>query len=374
MLSSFLRQAWDTFRPVNPSALINAGCGALEALRRRPRPLSFPWKLDLVLTRACNLRCRFCISYDSLKGEPWMDFDLYEQIAHTLFPWTHSLFFCSGGEPLLYPRFRDALSLAGRYRTRTTLVTNGMLLTPRTADWLVESQYLQELTVSFDGARQETLEAIRRGADYDLILENIAYIDAAKQRLRAPYPRLSLHYVVMAGNARELPEIFPLAARIGISRVRVSYLNVCNDLDASESLFYQPQTAEAVFRESRRRARECGISLNLPVLPGQRVWGRRCLQPWEFCQIDTDGSIRHCYYSWRQRLGFFQDGFAQVWRGEHYQRLRQTLDGPAPWFPYCAHCPGRHGVDWESSHFQNHHSDAYVIPGLEHLQVPFKPR
>ncbi len=57
-----------------------------------------------------------------------MDFELYEQIAHTLFPKALKVSFCSGGEPLLYPRIRDALRLARGYRTLTHMASNGMLL------------------------------------------------------------------------------------------------------------------------------------------------------------------------------------------------------------------------------------------------------
>ena len=32
------------------------------------------------------MRCIFCISYGALAGPRWMDFELYEQIARTLFP------------------------------------------------------------------------------------------------------------------------------------------------------------------------------------------------------------------------------------------------------------------------------------------------
>jgi len=374
MVNSLLRRAWDNLRQVNPGALVNAGIGSVEALLRRPRPWSYPWKLDIVLTKACNLNCRFCISYGSLNEDRWMDFRLYERIAHTLFPWVHSLFFCSGGEGLLYPHFREALDLARRYRTFTTLVTNGMLLNRRTADWLVASQNLHELSVSFDGARKETLEGLRRGANYELILENLAYLHDEKRRRSATFPRLSLHFVIMASNARELPELFPLAARVGVSRLWVSYLNVCNDLDPGESLYYHPQLAAEVFRESRRSAAACGISLTLPAVPGQDVNNRRCLKPWEFCLIDTDGSLRLCYYSWRQRFGFFAEDFGRLWRGELYQRLRRTLESPEPEYPYCRYCDSHRGVNWESSHFQERHAEAYVIQGLEHLQVPFQSR
>lgn len=370
-----LAKIWADASHVNAKAYANALLGYLEAYGRVAKPRSLPWKLDLVLTKACNLRCTFCISYGSLKGERWMDFGLYEEIARVLFPTAHTVFFCSGGEPLLYPRIREALQLARKYRTMTMMVSNGTLLQQETAQWLVADQCLQDLMISFDGSRKQTLEAIRRGADYDAILNNLEQLTGLKQARGLRYPRLSLHYVVMQSNIEELPDLFKIAARCGVYRVRVSYLNVTNDLSTRESLYYHPELVARVFAAARRQAGAYGIRLELPELVGAPGRGpKTCLWPWEFCQIDTDGSIRFCYRSWRQRLGFFASDFRSLWQGEHYQQLRRTLDSPQPFFPYCQYCPVRLGFDQEDSHLQQQHADAYVIPGLEHLQVPFNQR
>jgi MoaA/NifB/PqqE/SkfB family radical SAM enzyme len=88
---------------VNPRAVLNASRNYCEGLFRLAKPRSYPLRLDLVLTKACNLRWIFCISYGALAGPRWMDFELYEQIARTLFPKALKVFFGSGGEPLLEP-------------------------------------------------------------------------------------------------------------------------------------------------------------------------------------------------------------------------------------------------------------------------------
>ena len=360
---------------INVKAYANALLGYLEGYFRVSKPSSYPWKLDLVLTKACNLRCTFCISYGSLKGERWMDFGLYEQIAHRLFPTAHTVFFCSGGEPLLYPRIREALQLARTYRTMTVMVSNGTLLDQDTARWLVHDQCLQDLMISFDGSSKKTLEGIRLGANYDTILNNLENLTALKKARNLTYPRLSFHYIIMRSNIEELPDIFKICSRYGVYRVKVNYLNVTNDILAQESVFYHPELVSRVFAQSRRRAKEYGIQLELPELVGGPGTGpKKCLWPWEFCQIDTDGSIRFCYRSWRQRIGFFTNDFRSLWQGENYQKLRRTMDSSEPFFPYCQYCPVRLGFNQEDSHLQKQHAESYVIPGLEHLQVPFNQR
>jgi len=254
------------------------------------------------------------------------------------------------------------------------MVSNGMLLDNETAQGLVADQSLHELTISFDGARKETVERIRPGADFKKILDQIAYLSTLRRKRRALYPRLSLHYVIMRSNVSELPEIFPICAQYGISRVLVSYLNVCNDIDFQESMFNHRALGVQVFQEARRRAHQWGVRLELPPLPGEDHRDPKCLYPWQFCQIDPDGAIRPCYHSWRQRLGFFRDGFASVWQGDYYQKLRRTVDSQTAFSPYCRCCSVRLGVNREGSHHQKCNDRLYLIPGLETMQVPFNQR
>jgi MoaA/NifB/PqqE/SkfB family radical SAM enzyme len=359
---------------LNSRACLNALLNQAEGILRATCPRSLPVNLDIVLTKACNLRCTFCVSYGALTGQRWMSFDLYQRIARRLFPTALGVFFCSGGEPFLYPRMRDALRLARHHRTLVTVTTNGMLLDSETSAWIVQDQTLHELCISFDGATKATLERIRRGSDYDMILTNIAHLSALKKRRHARYPRLWLRYVVMRSNVEELPDIFEICAKHGLYRVEVKYLNLANEMESDESLFNHRDLAKRFFLAARDRARHFGIELGLPPLPGRDSGGRRCLYPWRFCQIDPDGSVRFCYQCWRQRIGWFSDGFESLWRGERYRRLRETLDGSSPFYPRCAHCAVRCGYDHATSHDQRLLPDSYLIPGIEDLQVPLIPR
>ena len=89
-------------------ALANVALTYTESWLRLSRPVSLPVILDIALTKACNLRCTFCISYGSLSGNHWLDYGLYERIAAELFPTAWDVQFCSGGEPFLYPKIRAA--------------------------------------------------------------------------------------------------------------------------------------------------------------------------------------------------------------------------------------------------------------------------
>ena len=346
----------------------------IERRFRRGRVWSYPTHLDVVLTKACNLNCVFCISGETVEDARWLPFDLYERIAGKLFPYARTLMFCSGGEPLLYTRIREALRIARCHGLRTGMVSNGMLLTDEVGRWLVADGSLAVYMVSLDGARKETVERIRRGASFDRIIDNVANLTRIKRDARSVFPRLSLRFAAMRSNIEELPEIFDLCKAVGIKKVLVNYLNVANGIDSRESLYFHEDITTQAFHEAMFRAREAGIQLELPPLPREGPQARCCSKPWSFCQIDADGSVRFCYKAWIQSLGTFDSGFDGIWRGEHYRKIRRSIETDSPYFLYCKYCSERRGLSHEESHNQRLHLDAYLIPGLEEYQTAFNRR
>ncbi len=347
-------------RSATPPRIINLVENIVERKLSVCRPRSYPLFLDVILTKACNLNCTFCIS-STVEENRWLDYALYERIARKLFPYASSLSFCSGGEPLLYPKLRDALRLADSYRIKTRMVSNGMLLSDEISQWMTAEQTLRYYYLSFDGSTKSTLEKIRRGAKFERIIENIGNLTRQKRDAGVKYPRLGLRYSVMKENAEELPGICRLAKSMGMETVDVSYVNFANDMQFENSLFWQQDFAAEIFRETAARAVEHGITVNLPALPGNDGHPRRCRDPWEFVQIDSDGTIRFCYRAWIQTVGRFDDGFDSIWRGKDYSNIRRTMHTRTPYFPYCAYCSKQCGMNNEAAHNQSLHCDAYTF-------------
>lgn len=362
------------FAAVNPTAWLRAGLNLGQGWLGSTRPLSGPLNLDLVLTKACNLDCEFCIAYESLTGSRHLERGLLHRIAARLFSGLTGLYLCSGGEPLLYPHLREVLLLARKHRVRTTLSTNATLLTGPVRDWLVTDQTLQELIASVDGARPETLARIRRGADLDLIRTNLTNLVRLRRSRAKPFPRIKFGFAAMASNIEELPQLIRLAAELGADSVVVRYLNVPPGMDFQESLYNHPRLAARVFQEAGQAARAAGIGLRLPPPVDKPARPQRCFSPWRFCQIDPDGSIRFCYRSWRQRLGFFSEDFGSLWRGPIYAELRRRVNTEDPYFPGCAACPSRFGYAHPAAHRLAIDPAETVIPGLEEFQVDWSER
>ncbi|MBI4792988.1 MAG: radical SAM protein [Deltaproteobacteria bacterium] len=137
-----------------------------------------PPRVRIEVASLCNLRCRHCPTGTSYKRLPRsiMAPDLFDLLLGQL-KGIRNLYDCVmylGGEPLLHP---DLPAMIRRIKAETSAAkvmfnTNGMLLTESLCRKLAGSG-INRIEVSVDGRSPEENNAIRTGADYQRVKENI---------------------------------------------------------------------------------------------------------------------------------------------------------------------------------------------------------
>jgi SynChlorMet cassette radical SAM/SPASM protein ScmF len=175
----------------------------------------------LYLTAGCNLACRHCWITPRFQakggtgGHP--DLDLLElgiRQAKTVGLQSCKL---TGGEPTLHPQFAELCELLARQQLAFWMETNGVLIGAAEARLLARVG-MGFCSVSLDGATAETHDYQRAVAGaFDRALEGIAHLVAVGIR---PQAILTL----TRDNVHELFDLFPLAARLGCSSVKVNLL------------------------------------------------------------------------------------------------------------------------------------------------------
>ncbi len=152
-----------------------------------------PLKLHLEPTSICNLRCPMCPqAIDAVKGDTgYIDLDLYKKIVDEArdFVLEINLFF--RGEPLLHKLMPEILRYGRDNGVRLHVNTNATILREKQARMLIEDG-ASKVTISFDGPDKATYEQMRKGAKYEVTLENVRqYLGLVKEyrqnRKRTPY-------------------------------------------------------------------------------------------------------------------------------------------------------------------------------------------
>jgi len=317
----------------------------------RSRLLSKPQRLDLVPTRRCNLRCVGCVKYEA-EGRKDLDLEFFREILDESAPWVVGYKFCSIGEPFMNRDLPEMLERSGKRGVPATVVTNGTLIDSDLAEFLVTRTKTNVLTFSIDGAKAETCEKIRRGLDFDRLLEAVRLVVEAKERHGANRPLVSSNFVAMRANIGELPDLVRLASDIGIEEINVNYLTVEWEAGRESSLFDHKDLQEKIFEEARRTSEETGVVLHLPPDIADGGFHARCCFPWDTMIIDTDGTVRLCYMAWEESIGNVKTdgGILRVWNSPAYRKVRETIGAEKPHYRYCAYCGRQRGYSRIEAH------------------------
>jgi MoaA/NifB/PqqE/SkfB family radical SAM enzyme len=332
-----------------------------ERTRGRTILRSGPRMLDLVPTYRCNLRCVGCVHYQR-EGPRDLELGAFKKILEESAPWVVQYRLCSLGEPFMNKDVPEMLALIAERGIGTNVMTNGMLLTPELADFLMGRAKLDLLTFSIDGATAGTCERLRRGLVFDDLLKAVASATDAKRRHGATTV-IQANTIAMMDNIEELPDLVRLARRVGIEDINVNYLTVEGETDLSNSLFEHPDIQKRVFGEARRVAEDLGVVLHLPPDVTDGSFRSRCVLPWDTLIIDTDGAARMCYYSWEEAVGnvWSDGGIRSVWNNAIYQAVRGTVESDCPFYRYCAHCSHRLGFSRIEAHVGKNPENAHLF-------------
>jgi radical SAM protein with 4Fe4S-binding SPASM domain len=341
-------------RRVTAKQALNTALNEAEFRLQAPILRSRPQNVDIVLTKACNLACTFCVDYET-PGAKRISLENFDRVARQLFPTARLVSICSGGEPYLHKGLEDLLRIAKRHRVATWVLSNGMLLQESRLRTIIREGLITTHGFSVDGFEAKTVEAIRVNAKLETILENIRMVLRVREEEEKTEPRIIIRYALMRSNLEELPAAVERWGKLGIDKMDTGYLAVCNGIDHQESLYFHQELMQEVFAEARRvAARYPRLSLVLPATVAEeakrKTDPKRCKAPWRFVKIDTDGRVLPCYRAWEAiSMGkvYDDDGerFDDLWNSEKYQALRRTVndDGAEKSFPYCSRCDYRYG-------------------------------
>jgi MoaA/NifB/PqqE/SkfB family radical SAM enzyme len=182
---------------------------------------SMPRQITVVLGNRCNLDCRHCYQSkndDLLLQNPKIGRALRRELT-ALYPYLATVRFI-GGEVFVLPGFQELIDdvVETVDRPIISINSNGTLIDEEWARRIVNLPF-QNVTISVDGGTKETYEKLRRGADFEVVIDNLKRLQTLRLQLGSSYPRLDVFYVIMRSNYREIPKFLELMTDLGIEEV-----------------------------------------------------------------------------------------------------------------------------------------------------------
>lgn len=319
---------------------------------------SYPRRLVLELTNACNLNCVMCGRNAADFQLTRFDMDVFcslEPLMDTI----EEVTLMGWGEPTVHPDFVKMLRIIDGYSARKYFCTNGMNLAKiREA---IFDYHVDVFAVSLDGATQETNGRIRRGSDLNRIKENLKAIVAEKKRRGMKYPWINFVFCAMRSNLHELPALVRLAAEIGIEEVKVVYLTVFEDSLMHETLWGHEGEVKEVFGEAVEAAEKLGILMKLPHYAGEDTAGERyhkdCFVAWRDFYLGSDGFVRPCMSTPAQFFKYDKSReFMDMWNDPKYREYRAAVNDGNKMDAPCKRC-------YQSSHCNWNRRESFIQAG-----------
>ncbi len=195
-----------------------------------------------------------------------MDLKILKKASKELLPWAASVQYADQGEPLMYPHIRFVLKQIKKVNPpRSKIFTNGKALEKHIIRRIIRSG-LSELAVSIDGATPETYESIRRGANFDQLMENLGCLATMKTKARSVTPMLTIATVALRDNVDQIGELVAIAHRFGATTLAISNLYSISQETASQSIDLKSDEVRRTLSDAVALAGRLGIDVrkNIP--------------------------------------------------------------------------------------------------------------
>lgn len=163
----------------------------------------YPLHVDFEISSICNLKCSFCPHSEKKQdfSKQFMDLGLYRRTIDQIAGKVPSIKLNLRGESTLHPDFDLFLKYADDKFVDVRINTNGQYKNKAIALWL--TKYCKQISFSVDAFYGDTYEKIRKGGDFERLIENIDdVIKFAKNYKKKP--EIVLSYVVTEENKDEL--------------------------------------------------------------------------------------------------------------------------------------------------------------------------
>jgi radical SAM protein with 4Fe4S-binding SPASM domain len=189
-------------------------------LTGRARLAALPVEYIVETTAKCNLYCPMCPRETHKQPKADMTDEVFERLVRESRDTAEHMMLIGLGEPFMDPQIFERIEFCHRHSISSLLSTNGTFLDERVAARVLDSP-LEQLTLSFDGAKKETFEFYRKGAKFEKVRDNFVRFARMKHERRSRL-QVVVQMVKMDGNASEVDDFLEFWSAIpGVDQVRI---------------------------------------------------------------------------------------------------------------------------------------------------------
>ena len=251
--------------------------------------------VQIETTNHCNANCITCPHDKLTREKTTMDFDLFRNIIDQCINEEIGKVELSYlGEPLLDKDIFRKISYASQNDIDTFLISNFSLLSLNKIDKLLDSG-LKRINVSIDGFDKRSFENVRKGLDYNTVVNNLENLIKRKNELNRQFPIIKLNFVAIDYEREK------------VKRLREKWENKVDILHIIKPMNWGGKHEILDGKDSQDRIAPCPLPFSkVTILSNGKV---------ALCSRDYDGEVI---------LGDLnEETLRAVWFGEKYINVRK---------------------------------------------------
>ena len=260
-------------------------------------------------TNVCNLACKMCyFSLDVVKKRrvEAMTEDQFTDFAEKMFPYTKRLFLSCKTEPFMNKNFSRFLEITREYDVPfVSYITNATLMTEDHIEATLDNN-VNQVIISVDGYKKETIEGIRIKLKYESFIKRIKLLTTAIQERPNCQTSVRFNMVVMNSNVDELLGVVQMALDLKVSELQFRVVHSRDAYDyefGTEINMDMSDESEGVsqkMRSLRPQVEKLVSGTNLKVYyprdTDHSVESIECSYPWFNHYVDSQGNFYPCAY------------------------------------------------------------------------------
>ncbi len=279
----------------------------------------YPYYYLIDICNVCNLRCPLCpTGLESLgRYQGMMSFAEYRQILDKVEPYALVSSLYNHGEPFLNKDIFDIIEYTAHHNIATNVSSNFNWPTRFDPQDIIRSG-LEYLTISLDGASQDTYGQYRVRGDFNEVVENVRAVLAARRELKSKTPFIEWQFIVFKHNEHEIQKARELAAEWGVDLLRFTSPGVPPELmhDRQISQKWMPENRD--FWE-----------LNPAIVDDKGfLFDQPCFYLYRSMAFYPGGGVSPCCFVHDRQHDFgniLESNLEEIWNNERYRSARMLF-------------------------------------------------
>lgn len=296
---------------------------ALVEAERKLRRISLrsrPYILFLDPCNVCNLRCPLCPTgmNDLGRKQGMMSFECFKRYLDPHLPYLFEVNVHNWGESLINKEIFRMIDYAQSNNVGTNMSSNLVIAQADDLEKLIDSG-LEHLTVSLDGADEESYIKYRVRGKFDRVIENMAELIRKRNLQGRKTPFVEWQYIVMKHNEGKVEKAEAIAAKLGIDRLRFIPVGLPFEVRNRQAL------ADEWFPKTMSGRDE---GEQVPQTFGQADRPAPCYYLYRSMVVNTDGGVSPCCIVYKGLRDFDQMENHQpidigaIWNNEKFRSAR----------------------------------------------------